>query len=121
MHFVHCYWDCEKSRGCNGIALSHCLWLCKQAEVAMTLHLVIASEFAAERTSCGPKRNVASRGCTVRNRKIPRHGSQLCSLLLSISVSLSLFFIFFYCQLASYQSPFLLPASLLPISFSSTS
>ena len=52
--FVHCNCDCEKSGGCNGIALSHCLWLCKQAEVAMTLHFVIASEFAAERTSCGP-------------------------------------------------------------------
>ena len=61
--FVHCHWDCEKSRVCNGIALSHCLWLCKQAEVAMTLHLVIASEFAAERTSCGPERLIASRGC----------------------------------------------------------
>ena len=48
-----------KSRGYNGIAPSPCLWLCKQAEVAMALHLVIASEFAAERTSCGPERHGA--------------------------------------------------------------
>ena len=78
-----------KSRGCNGIALSHCLWLCKQAEVAMALHLVIASEFAAERASCGPERHGAWRGCRIRNQQ-PLYGSQFLSLLLSISVSLSL-------------------------------
>ena len=35
----------------------------------MTLHLVIASEFAAERTSCGPERHVVSRGFRIRNQK----------------------------------------------------
>ena len=62
LHLFIDNWDCEKSRGYNGIALSHCLWLCKQAEVAMTLHLVIASEFAAESTSCGPERHEPQEG-----------------------------------------------------------
>ena len=70
--FVHCHWDCEKSRGCNGIALCHCLWLCKQAEVAMALHLVIASEFAAERTNCGPERHAPQEdgGSEIKNHSM---------------------------------------------------
>ena len=47
----------------------------------MILHLVIASEFAAERTSCGPERHVASRACRIRNEKKKKNSMAPTSFL----------------------------------------
>ena len=91
-------------RGCNGIALSHCLCVCKQAKVAMTLHIVIAIEFATVDTSCHTKQA----DCLKRVKNQNHH---LGASTFSIVFFTLLFFLalLFFSSIQRFQPFFLFP------------
>ena len=81
----------------------------------MTLHLVIAFEFAVERTSCGPKRLVAWRGWRITNTILWRVPAlpfpSSFSPLLSFTV-----LHFFFSSIQSFQPLLFLPCCCFPLS-----